>query len=57
MEAIMRSWTSLVRATLALGLAMMLVGTHLACNTFEGAGKDVERGGEEMQDAARDAKD
>ena len=27
-----------------------------ACNTVEGAGKDVERGGEKVQDAAKDVK-
>jgi len=26
------------------------------CNTFEGAGKDIERGGEKLQDTAKDAK-
>ena len=25
-----------------------------ACNTVEGVGKDVERGGEKLQDTARD---
>jgi entericidin B len=28
----------------------------IACNTFEGMGKDVERGGESVQDAAKDVK-
>ncbi len=27
-----------------------------ACNTVEGAGKDLERGGEKIQDAAKDVK-
>jgi entericidin B len=27
-----------------------------ACNTVEGAGKDIERGGEHVQDAAKDVK-
>ena len=26
------------------------------CNTFEGAGKDIERGGEKLQDTAKDVK-
>jgi entericidin B len=26
------------------------------CNTFEGAGKDIERGGEKIQDTAKDVK-
>lgn len=39
--------------------AMMLVGvlsTTPGCNTVEGVGKDIERGGEATQDAARDVK-
>ncbi|ART83932.1 entericidin [Oceanisphaera profunda] len=31
-----------------------LVGGLTACNTFAGAGKDVQRGGEAVTDAARD---
>ena len=37
--------------------ALMLVGmlgTIAGCNTIAGAGKDIERGGEKTQDAARD---
>ena len=41
----MNSWTQLVLATTcAIGLA--------ACNTMQGAGKDIERGGEKVSDAA-----
>lgn len=38
---------------------MCLVGMSVglsACNTIQGAGKDVERGGEKVQDAAVKAK-
>jgi predicted small secreted protein len=40
-------------------LATMLVATTAmlsACNTTEGAGKDVERTGEAVQDTAKDVK-
>jgi len=37
-----------------LCLVAMSVGLS-ACNTIKGAGKDVERGGEKVQDAASDA--
>ena len=37
---------------LALVAALLLGG----CNTFEGAGKDIERGGEKLQDTAKDVK-
>ncbi|MDO9419950.1 MULTISPECIES: entericidin A/B family lipoprotein [Herminiimonas] len=36
-------------------LVAMSVGLS-ACNTIQGAGKDVERGGEKVQDAAVKAK-
>ncbi|SAI66747.1 entericidin A anti-toxin [Bordetella ansorpii] len=32
-----------------LAMAAMVAG----CNTMEGAGKDIERGGEKIQDSAR----
>lgn len=38
---------------------LMILGTLAAtagCNTFEGIGKDIERGGEATQDTARDMK-
>ena len=41
------AYTSFALATLAL----------TACNTVEGAGKDVEAGGEVIQDTAKDVKD
>lgn len=38
----------------AFVLAMSVLAS--ACNTVQGVGRDVERGGEKLQDAARDAK-
>jgi predicted small secreted protein len=41
----MKTWTQLILAmSCAIGLA--------ACNTMQGAGKDIERGGEKISDAA-----
>lgn len=42
------------RNRLLLLLAMLTgwTGFLAACNTVEGAGKDIERGGEKLQDAA-----
>ncbi|WP_416136136.1 entericidin A/B family lipoprotein [Aquabacterium sp. A7-Y] len=37
----------------ALLAAMFTLG---ACNTVQGVGEDVERGGEKLQDAAQDTK-
>lgn len=34
-------------------LAVLASLSLTACNTFEGVGRDVERGGEAVQDAAR----
>ncbi|CAN5215811.1 hypothetical protein BH09PSE6_BH09PSE6_02550 [soil metagenome] len=39
-----------------LALSLCLVGYLGACNTIEGAGKDVEAGGEKVQDASKDVK-
>jgi predicted small secreted protein len=40
-------------------LALLLMLSYVAitgCNTVEGAGKDIERGGEKMQNSAKDTK-
>lgn len=39
-----------IMCLVAMGLGLS------ACNTMQGVGKDVERGGEKVQDAASDAK-
>lgn len=41
-----KSWT----LTVALLAAAFLIG---GCNTIEGAGKDIERGGEKIQQQAK----
>lgn len=42
---------------LVLVLATLgMLGTIAGCNTIEGMGKDIERGGEATQDTARDVK-
>lgn len=46
--------TNLVRIIPAA--AVVALGILAGCNTVEGAGKDVERGAEKVQDAARDVK-
>ncbi len=38
--------------SLSLLLAALLTLTVAACNTVEGAGKDIEKVGEEVQDVA-----
>ena len=42
----------LIMTVVAVGLATALAG----CNTFEGLGRDVERGGEKVQDASLKAR-
>ena len=42
-----------MRISLLALIAALLLS---ACNTFEGAGKDIERGGEKLQDTAKDVK-
>ena len=46
----------MLRNILVLLLMLGYIGALAACNTIEGAGKDVERGGEHVQDAAKDVK-
>jgi entericidin B len=45
----------MLRKLIALACVAVTV-TLAACNTIEGAGKDIERGGEKLQDAAEKAK-
>ena len=37
-------------------LALLTYGALVGCNTIEGAGKDIERGGEKLQDSAKDTR-
>jgi entericidin B len=41
---------------MAYAAVLSASGMLAGCNTFEGAGKDIERGGEKLQNSARDAK-
>ena len=43
-------------AALILLLSISAIGVLSACNTIQGAGKDIERGGEKIQDTAQEAK-
>jgi entericidin B len=45
----------MMKTLLAL-MTLISVVTLVGCNTIEGAGKDLERGGEKVQDAAKDVK-
>jgi len=46
----------MLRNIFVLLLMLGYMGALTACNTIEGAGKDVESGGEHVQDAAKDVK-
>ena len=37
--------------------ALALVGALSACNTIEGAGKDIQKAGSNLSETARDCKD
>jgi len=41
-----------MKKLLSIACLLALAGSLTACNTFRGVGKDVERGGEKVQDAA-----
>lgn len=38
-------------------LALLLAGALSACNTMQGLGKDIERGGEKLQNSAKNVQD
>ena len=35
---------------------MLVIGVLAGCNTMQGLGKDIERGGEKLQNSAQDTK-
>ena len=37
-------------------ITLVLLGSIVGCNTIEGMGKDIERGGEVTQQTAKDVK-
>ncbi|OZI42402.1 entericidin A/B family lipoprotein [Bordetella genomosp. 4] len=39
--------------TLVVAMTLLLTGLMAGCNTMHGAGKDIERGGEKIQEQAR----
>ena len=39
----------------AIALATLMALTAMGCNTVRGAGRDIEKGGEAIQDAAAEA--
>ena len=45
------------RLMAVLMIAMFSMGTLSACNTIAGAGKDVQKVGEKVEDKAKDRKD
>ena len=46
-----------MKKIIAVFSALIVTLGLTACNTFKGFGKDVERGGEKVQDAAQGAQD
>lgn len=52
MDRITEKKPSLVRTTLTGVLVAMAVAAA-ACNTIEGAGEDIQKGGEAIEDAAK----
>ncbi|MBA3486906.1 MAG: entericidin A/B family lipoprotein [Lysobacter sp.] len=45
------------RLTALLLLSLFSISTLSACNTMAGAGKDVQKAGEKVEDKAEDCKD
>lgn len=38
-------------------LALLMLGVLAGCNTMQGMGKDIERGGEKLQGTAKDTQE
>jgi entericidin B len=38
-------------------LALLMLAVLAGCNTMQGMGEDIERGGEKMQDSAKDTRE
>jgi predicted small secreted protein len=47
----------LIRILTVVCAITFVSGISIGCNTMEGAGKDIEKGGDKLKDTARDAKD
>lgn len=45
-----------MKSLVAILALMFAAGLTAGCNTIEGAGKDIERGGEKIQGTAKDTK-
>lgn len=48
--------TVLIRIRTATLIAALAMSAVAACNTIEGAGKDIQKGGEKLEEAAKDIK-
>ncbi|MBC7488854.1 MAG: entericidin A/B family lipoprotein [Glaciimonas sp.] len=46
----------MIKEIISTAAIISLFGILSACNTFEGMGKDVQKGGEKVQDAAQETK-
>jgi len=38
-------------------LALLMIGVLSGCNTMQGLGKDIERGGEKLQNSSKDVQE
>jgi len=47
----------MIKKIISLAAVISIFGILSACNTFEGMGKDVQKGGEKVQDAAHETKE
>jgi len=47
----------MIKKIISIAAVISMFSILSACNTFEGMGKDVQEGGEKVQDAAHDTKE
>jgi entericidin B len=53
----MKHLAATTRKIVMLGLLAAMIPAISACNTVKGAGKDIEKGGEAIQDGAEDVQE
>jgi len=46
-----------MKKTTVLAAALLMLGVLTGCNTVQGMGRDIERGGEKLQGTARDTQE
>ena len=47
----------MIKKIISIAAVISIFGILSACNTFQGMGKDIQQGGEKVQDTAKDTQE